>query len=195
MTFVFIAALLLFIVMIILILPISIRFSFDNTEFLSVLKIGFIKINLNKEKKNKKTEKNNSGVLSKLKELKELDKKDKNGSFLSTAKKLFDLFAYIFEILSRILPKCVLKRFHLNLTLGNEDAGLAAMEYGGVCSIIYPLSGYIQSVIKVKEDAVKINLDCKYQDIKTNLTLDMIVSVRVFNIIGIIINMIKENVK
>lgn len=85
-----------------------------------------------------------------------------------------------------------LKRLYINCICGGEDSAEIAMDYGIACAVIYPLSGYVQSVMKVNHRKTAINVQCDFNREEGLFQIDTLITVRVIYILTAFVNLVKE---
>ncbi len=65
----------------------------------------------------------------------------------------------LFSRTSRLACKGRFKKFRLSIVVGDTDCGDAAMLYGQVCAIVFPLVSYLGKVLRFSEQKVDIRCD------------------------------------
>ena len=65
----------------------------------------------------------------------------------------------LFARISRLVRKGTFKKFRLSILVGDEDSGDAALQYGQVCAVTFPLLSFIKSVMGFSEQQVDIRCD------------------------------------
>lgn len=109
---------------------------------------------------------------------------------------LHRLLALIGRLLSRIvrlLGKCRVSRFHAHITVGHEDAAMAAIEYGSISTAVYSIAGFADANMKMDEDAMDVEVYCDFAQTNPTATLDIRVSVRIFWVVCAWIRLMVEN--
>ena len=113
---------------------------------------------------------------------------------------LADLAAAVRAIFARIfqlLGKGVFKHFTLRVVVGDEDAADAAMNYGTICSIIYPTITLLDSAMTFRRRTV--DLRCDFSEEKTRISFDGQLNYRPWHFVcllgGFIMNYLKRSVK
>ena len=69
---------------------------------------------------------------------------------------------FLKTLLSRliwILKKCKIGYINLKITVASDNAATTALEYGGICTAVYPLLSLITANAKVKEKKTDITAD------------------------------------
>ena len=133
--------------------------------------------------------------LSKFRDLESIQKTVKEGSLSESIKEFSGVIISLFKHLLGLLKNCTVNRIYLKAKNGGDDAAEAAISYGAVCAVVYTLVGYIEGVAKVKKKAVKLDLSCDYTKNDSEFYYDILVSVRVYKVIGALFKIAKENVE
>lgn len=148
----------------ILFLPVGVHIKFDG-EFFAKIKILGIKIykiepqnDIEREKSDTESDKQAEESGEKL--FKKL--KDRLG-FSGTVKEVFELIKSILEGLKKHLRHIAIRSVNLNIKVASDDAALTAIEYGVVCSTVYPVLSVLGNVGNIKYK--KINI---YSDFNSN---------------------------
>lgn len=97
-----------------------------------------------------------------------------------TVEDIFRLVRPILQRIFKLVKKIRICRLHLQIGCTGEDA---AITYGKVCAIAYPMCGYVQSLGAVKRNAVDVNIYCDYQQEAAEFSYDLICSIRVGSIL------------
>lgn len=117
----------------------------------------------------------------------------KTGGLLSVVKKLARSVRYLLHEVGFLLKHLHIRKLHFSCINGGSDAAQAAIEYGQICAVLYPLLGYVESVIRGDIKDRSIDIRCDFDRQEPLLSLDMIFSVRVaFLVKSALILMIKN---
>jgi hypothetical protein len=134
------------------------------------------------------------------KKLKKKEKKEKTQPDLIKKLGLKRVITFLFSkeagILGRIgyiIKKTVINKFQLNVTVASPDAAQTALTYGGVCAVLYPVAGYLESVMNFKEDNMKIV--CDYEGKDSSLYFFTEVKIRIIYLIIAVFTLIPEVTK
>ncbi|MBQ9679436.1 MAG: DUF2953 domain-containing protein [Ruminococcus sp.] len=160
--------LLLFLIMLI---RVEVLMQYSETVTL-ILKVLFIKITLispekkPKEKKPKKKEKPKEKKPEEKKPKKEEKEKKKKPSYLSKLKEkkglsgLISLFVSLAKIavgaLKGIFSHIVIKKLDVGITLSGDDAASVAVNYGRICSALYPAVNIITAATVCRDYHVSV---------------------------------------
>ncbi len=108
---------------------------------------------------------------------------------------LIKLIRRLLERVLWLLGRCRVHRLHSHVTVGNADAAVAAIQYGSVSTAIYSLAGFINSQMKLDPNAMDVKVFCDFTHPKTQATLDVTVSFRIFWGACALIKLIIQNYK
>ncbi|MBQ5838329.1 MAG: DUF2953 domain-containing protein, partial [Clostridia bacterium] len=81
-----------------------------------------------------------------------------------------------------LVKKIKLKRFGLDVICGGGDAADAAIEYGVVCSAVYPFIGYLETNFKGAERALDVNIGCDFEN-EAYFGIDIKAKIRIIHIL------------
>lgn len=146
--------------------PIGIDARYRNRLY-CVLKIGFVKIRLLPEKSKNK---NKKPAQPKKSEKSKKEKKEKKEEF--SFKKFFQEngVSGLINILKKILSLAtgalkdvfshiIIKELSVDITAGGEDAADTALNYGHICSAVYPAVSLLTQICKCRDFRVLVNPD------------------------------------
>ena len=195
--------LLAIIALLIIILSLRIRIIFDySTQGEAKFYIGvlFFKFRINKKDKPKK-EKKQSKFMLKLKKLFGIDVLSDSESLKQNTEEtgISSTVSKVITAVSLIAGEAVwlLKRFKLHhlrfvAVCGGGDAADAAMDYGLVCSTVYPFAGYLDASLKTKKNAQDIRIYCDF-DNDSGFEFYIYLSVRTIHIVRALLRNISFN--
>lgn len=89
-----------------------------------------------------------------------------------------------------LIKKVVIKKFRMDITVASEDAAHTALLYGGVCSVLYPVVGFLETVMDFKEDNMKIV--CDYESAQSKLEFFAEIKIRVMHLLIAVFKIIPE---
>ena len=178
---------------VLLFLPLKVFISFKE-EFFVKVKFAGVKLfeipEPSPKKKSKKAKKEQSkveekGGLAVVDDAKKLfvKLKEKYG-FLGAVKVIF---AFLKETLSHIKPyfrHIKIKKIILNLTVASSDAATTAIEYGKVCSAVYPVLSFFDTFEQVYFRQINVGTDFQSQKPDFNFSLQVKVSIIYFIIMA-----------
>ncbi len=161
-----------------LLIPISLDISFKDDFFLK-LKIGGIKAFEIEPKSDenpkqsdtisdKKAEKVTENIFTLLK---------KKHGFSGAVKELFNFFLALLNRLKSLLKHILIRRLCLDMTVASNDAAQTAIEYGVVCSAVYPLLAFLDSNLNLKMKSVNVVSD--FDKDKPDFSFSVVIKVKV----------------
>lgn len=148
-----------------LILPLTIELSFKDKFLLKVKYFGITVYDNQKNigDKSKKSSKENSKTKSENNDNKPKDnflKKtyDQKG-LLGTVKYLSDLLSMLFKKIGWLIKRIKFRKFKLNLAVATPDAASTAIQYGAICSALYPVLSILTANLNFKAKEINISAD------------------------------------
>lgn len=103
------------------------------------------------------------------------------------------LFARIFKL----VRKGVFKKFDLRITVGDDDAAEAALQYGQICAVTYPLMELLKNTMKFRKPHVDIR--CDFEAEKSQINFSGQLNYRPWHFVcfavGLIVNYFKNKMK
>ena len=111
---------------------------------------------------------------------------EKSGLSDTVATSLNLIIDLLKELLA-LLYYCTAKKFRLKIVCADSDAADAAISYGSCCAIVYPILGYLHSVINIKKRGQDISIDCIYEDGKDAFEFESVLVIRVFRVLAALI--------
>ncbi len=179
--------------LIFLFLMLRVKLVFDfSTESEPKFYVGllFFKFRINKPEKPKK-QKKESRIFARIKKVLGIEKLSDSETFKedtqetgisSTVTKVVTAASLIAGEAVWLLKRFKLHKLRLVAVCGGGDAADAAMEYGLVCSAVYPLAGYLDASLKTKKDAQDIRIYCDFEN-DASLQFYFHVSVRIIHVV------------
>lgn len=119
-----------------------------------------------------------------------LQKIIKKLGFKRTLELLFSKELGIWRRLGYVLKKLTITKFSLNATVASDDAAQTALLYGAVCGVLFPVVGFLETVMDFKEDNMKIV--CDYEQNSPCLYFFGEVRIRVIYLIIAVFKIIPE---
>lgn len=108
---------------------------------------------------------------------------------------ILSLVRRILERVVRLLKKCRVSRLRAHITVGHEDAAMAAIEYGSISTAVYSIAGFIDANMKLDKEAMDVAVSCDFARSNPTATLDIHLSVRIFWVVCALVRLIVENGK
>jgi len=129
-------------------------------------------------------------IKKKNKKQKEKDFKDKSAKKDDTPLK--DKISFYCNIIKKglyeikfILSFLKIKNLNLKIICSSSDAAFTAITFGAVCSAVYPLLGFIESLTKVKKGAFNLDIRSDYNSKESDYSFNSTFSLPlIFAIIG-----------
>lgn len=112
-------------------------------------------------------------------ELESIKAKIKRDGLIDTLTVVAQILKTVFSRLSGVLKHSRADKFDVTIVCSANDAADSAIRYGNCCAIIYPLLGFINSIINVNRKNRNIDISCKYGGVSEVLRYDFVLSVRV----------------
>ncbi len=109
-----------------------------------------------------------------------LKESSENTSLSDTTVRVLTLFTLFAGQLLEILKRMRIKRFNFNVTVAGDDAADTAMEYGLVCSALYPFLGYLDANLK-QADRIKASVACDFEG-EAALECDIFLKLRLIHV-------------
>ncbi len=169
MTFLILFSVILLIVLGVLFIPVVVDLEYtDDFRF----KVSFLKITLFGSQKQKKKEIKNESEKPKEKQKKSSvlsDAKDyfteikKQKGFTGAVKEVMRLTQQVFSHIKWVLKYINICKVKLNITVGTPDAALTAIEYGTVCSAVYPVTAILDGVAHIGFKEINVVSDFEGQ--------------------------------
>ncbi len=138
-------------------------------------------------KKKKKKKKKDGSVADTIKKAAGLDRfnpKDikedlKAKGFFDTASRTFEIVCDLVSTVGSALGHVRAKRFLVNIVCAEDDAAETAILHGRCCAVVYPVVGFIGSVIKMPKRKAKVNISSDFRSGKGYFDLNLKLTVRV----------------
>ena len=169
-------------VALLLFIPISVHIMY-NGELVVKLKIAGIKAFVTEPKEDikepspdtesdKKAKKQTENAFNKLK---------KKYGFAGAVKEVFAFVRAVLERLKRQFRHIAVRRLCLDIKVASEDAATTAIEYGAVCSAVYPALSFIDSIANVKMKSINVAAD--FNSDKSDFGFSAIIRARILFLI------------
>ena len=78
------------------------------------------------------------------------------------------------EVLNTV-KKCKVLRCRFRVVCGGQDA---ALDYGTVCAVVYPLAGWLEGEMNLARRALKLDLGWDFEQPKARFEVDFILHIR-----------------
>ena len=78
---------------------------------------------------------------------------------METVSEYAELLRELLKSFGEMLRHITVGRLYVNISVCGEDAADTAVQYGGVCAVIYPFAAFTESKIKVKNMELNVEPD------------------------------------
>ena len=170
----------------VLMCPVTVNVKTDENKKIK-FNVKFLFININNQKA--KPEKKAEGTSKKENIFKTYHKKY---GFTDTVSKTFEMLSEALNELSFILKKAKFKKVYLTITVATDDASKTALSYGRICSVVYPVTAYMDNELKVSRNAFDINIGCDFNTNKPDYSFEIEVSLKSFSAVISAIKLFKK---
>jgi hypothetical protein len=93
-----------------------------------------------------------------------------------------------------LTKKIKAKQLKLDIICGGSDAADAAIEYGVVCSAVYPFIGYLETNFKGAEKALDVNIGCDFEN-EAYFGTDIKIKLRIIHIVRALMRSASEQME
>ena len=115
--------------------------------------------------------------------------KNKHG-FSGTIRELFEFAGDCLKKVKKLLSHLKLRKLFLDISVGAKDAATVAVEYGAVCSAVYPVLSFLNAKADVK--LKKVNIRSDFNSIKPEFKISFSAKLRVVYILIAAIGLFSE---
>lgn len=165
-------------------LPVTLSIAFRNGFFLKIRFSGIKLFEIEPEKDEEKNPKKNvvsdkgaeNATVTAGKEI--FAKLKKKYGLLGAIKKLLGFCGAVIAHIKKLLRHIKINKVRLNLTVATDNAAITAIEYGAVCSVVYPLLSFLDSCADVAFKQINVSSD--FDSKESQLEFSLNVRLRVF---------------
>ncbi len=172
---------LVLIIALLLCLPLRVNLKFFEDFYYDIKILGF-KVYPPKEKEEKSEKPQNTAQKNTEKSL--FQKLQEKRGFKGAVKELFSFFGSVLNPLKRFLKFIKFRNIKVSLSVAGEDAAKTAIDYGMVCSIVYPVLSLFDSILNVKYKSIDIRSDFEGKKSSFNFELSIKISLIFILIFG-----------
>lgn len=147
----------------VLLLPITVELTFDG-KFM--LKIKYLEITLFDNQKSKKTSKHKKEKVKTVSGENATGKKDgfikriyKQKGLQGTISYFCNILAIVLRKMRRVVKHFKFRRFKLDIVVATLDAANTAIQYGKICTAVYPVISLLHSITDLKSKEINISAD------------------------------------
>lgn len=144
---------------ILLLCNITVEVSYNNEFSLKLKFLNFTLFSTDKPKTKEKTEENKKTTVKKEKKESFFKKLKEKYGFSSAVREIFNFAKDCIVHIKKFLRHILIKRVNLQINIVGDDAAKTAIEYGAVCSAVYPTLALLQSVGNINYKKIDIKSD------------------------------------
>lgn len=157
-----------------------------NALFLSFRIYPSKKTNKNKSEKSNKTNQ---------KAAKENIIKSSKG-IINTISEFSEIIKLLLNKIPYIVKKCIIKKLKIEVIIGsNDDSSDAALVYGAICAITYPLVGILHHKLRFNHCAERVKIECNFNQEKTTVDLNFKFTILVFHLVRVGLHVLRSFIK
>ncbi len=195
--------------------PLRLFLSYQNETFDFKIKYGPIclsdstkppKEKPQKAEKPKQKPKKKSGIVAKLLDflglseissIANLKKSLSKKGIVGTLHSIFTAVKQLFLRIAGLVKKGVFKKFDLTIVVADSDAADAALQFGQVCAVAFPMLQFLENSVKICKE--NIDIRCDYDLDSTQISFDGQLNYRPWHFVcffmGLVMNYIKRSIK
>lgn len=126
----------------------------------------------------------NSPVLLLVKRLSGVAKFDSTGALKQTvskggvshaAREIIEVLVSLLRQVVWLLPRCRLRKLELHALCAEAEPDAAAMEYGRLCAVVYPVVGVLDSIMPICRRRLKLDLRCDFEAEQSEFSLTAVI--------------------
>lgn len=189
-----ILALILALIFIILMLPVHIIIKKDENDEIKILyRVLFFTFGEEPDPDNKLV-KDLMGLagVSKLTDVENIKESADSKGVSATVSDTVSVLVGLVKQLVWIFKYLKLSKLNINCICAGEDSAETAMDYGVACAVIYPLSGFLHSVMRVNRRKEKINVRCDFINNKPTFNVEAVISVKILFVVIAFLRLVKD---
>ena len=133
--------------------------------------------------------------LSRLSDLGTVKQSLEDSGISATAGQIVHILLLLLGRVVWLLQYCTVKRLKIDAVCGGADAAEAAMEYGAVCAVVYPLIGYVEGNMKVRQKGLDVNIGCDFGQVLGSFALETVISVRIWHVARALLHIVRRNME
>lgn len=122
-----------------------------------------------------------------------LFKSVKEQGISGTVSEFFEVLKNYIENLKQIVKSISVRQFSFDMVCAGEDSAKAALLYGTVCAIVYPVSAYFAAYMKNPDKQLALNLSCDYELKSPTTNYRLVLRIRIFRILIAALRIAKNN--
>lgn len=177
MIFLIILGIILLIIALLLFIPVNIRVAFKEDFAVKVKFLGIKVFSTDSEKEEEKTDKKKNEEISPHKKSENkaktiFSKMKKKYGFSLAIKELISFFIQCFSHIKSLMRHIKIKGIRLNISVATPDAAKTAIEYGVVCTAVYPTLALIDTIPNVGFKEINVKSDFKSEEGEIDFSFD-----------------------
>ena len=112
-----------------------------------------------------------------------LQNKIRENGFFSAVSEIIEIIRSVLEQIMDVIRGCVATKFQLRLRCAGTDPADTAAEYGRYCALVYPLVGYLSSVMHLRRRGADVQIGCDMLETKTEFSCHVVIRLHVFYLV------------
>ena len=124
-----------------------------------------------------------------------LQKKIQENGFYDAVSESLEIIRSTLEQIVEVLRGCVAVKFQLKLRCGGTDPANTAIAYSRYCALIYPLVGYLSTVMHLRKKGADVNISCDMLEEKTEFLCHVVIRLRVFYLVRCVLRILAAEAK
>ena len=156
-----------------LILPITAQIDFKDDFFVKVKYLGITVYKITPDEEQKPNEKAEKTEKPKEKQKGLFTKLTEKHGFKGAVKEMVSFALDILKKTKKQILKIKLRNIKIDLIVVGSDAAQTAIEYGAVCSMVYPVLSVVEQNLNVKYKKINITAGFKQTDSQFTFSLDV----------------------
>lgn len=124
-----------------------------------------------------------------------LQKKIQSGGFADTVSQSLEMIRALVDQVIDVIRGCVAVRFQLKLRCGGTDPADVAMAYSRYCALVYPLTGYLGAVIRLRPGKTQVDIRCDMLAEKTEFFCHVVIRLRIFYVVRCVLRILQAEAK
>ncbi len=169
---------------IVLLSPLKVEVSFSGDFWAKVKFFGFTLYPKNKKPKYKPKHKKSNTNKPKQKEKNLFEKLVEKRGFKDAIREIFAFLKDVILPFKKFLKALKFRKIKVDLVVAGSDACETAINYGTVCSVVYPVLSLFQTVANAKHKNIDVRSDFEGGKSSFGFSLELKISLLLFLIIG-----------
>ena len=175
---------LLLLLVLLLILPLKVELSFFEDFKVKVKFLGFTLYPQKPKNEKKATREKSDETKPNLKEKNLFEKLVEKREFKGAINELFTLFKAVIIPLKKFLKRIKFRNIKVSIVVAGDDAAQTAINYGTVCSAVYPVLSIFQNIANSKYKKIDVTSNFESGKSSFEFSLDVKASIWVLLIFG-----------